>query len=325
MISPSTASAPSSAWSTSPPRPSATGSSGTGSSPPSAARAATGSTRAGRSSSSGSSSASSTRPATGGGPPPARRHDRSGSAVGPRRRAEGPRVLILLAERDPYAAEFAEYFLRTEGYEVVLALDAAEAERTSVERRPDLAVVEVMISGGTGPSSAGGSRRRAWPRAWPSPHCRRRTTPWRPARMRSSGSRSTRCRFVSTVKDLLGRSAFLHDGPEGGSDERAPVERQPRLDAVLGGGLPAHGSTSSSGCRAPARPSWRSSTCSRTRRLSARRCTCPPFPSRSRRSSGTARRSTSSPRRPSGARSSTRISAPSSTGGLDAVSSASAS
>ena len=35
--------------------------------------------------------------------------------------------MILLAERDPYAAEFAEYFLKTEGFQVVLALDAADA------------------------------------------------------------------------------------------------------------------------------------------------------------------------------------------------------
>ena len=35
------------------------------------------------------------------------------------------RIVILLAERDPYAAEFSDYFLRTEGYEVVTALDAA--------------------------------------------------------------------------------------------------------------------------------------------------------------------------------------------------------
>src|SRR3954470_3008553 len=28
-------------------------------------------------------------------------------------------ILIILAERDPYAAEFSEYFLRTEGYETL--------------------------------------------------------------------------------------------------------------------------------------------------------------------------------------------------------------
>ena len=39
----------------------------------------------------------------------------------------GTQVLILLAERDTYAAEFAEFFLKTEGFEVVLALDATDA------------------------------------------------------------------------------------------------------------------------------------------------------------------------------------------------------
>src|SRR5438034_11329980 len=59
-------------------------------------------------------------------------------------------LLILLAERDPYAAEFAEFFLRTEGYEVMVALDAAEAVRLFDERSPQLAVVELLISGGIG-------------------------------------------------------------------------------------------------------------------------------------------------------------------------------
>ena len=36
-------------------------------------------------------------------------------------------VLVLLAERDPFAAELTEYLLRTEGFEVILALDAAES------------------------------------------------------------------------------------------------------------------------------------------------------------------------------------------------------
>src|SRR6266550_2176153 len=61
-----------------------------------------------------------------------------------------PRLLILLAERDPYAAEFAEFFLRTEGYEVVLALDADDAAGKFEQLLPQLAVVELLISGGTG-------------------------------------------------------------------------------------------------------------------------------------------------------------------------------
>jgi DNA-binding transcriptional MerR regulator len=55
----------------------------------------------------------------------------------------GVLMLILLAERDRFAAELCEYFLRTEGYEVCLASNAADAERSFVERRPSLAVVEL--------------------------------------------------------------------------------------------------------------------------------------------------------------------------------------
>ena len=57
-------------------------------------------------------------------------------------------VLILLAERDRYAADYCEYFLRTAGYEVCLALDPDTAQDLYVERRPNLSVVELMISGG---------------------------------------------------------------------------------------------------------------------------------------------------------------------------------
>jgi DNA-binding transcriptional MerR regulator len=60
------------------------------------------------------------------------------------------RLLILLAERDRYAAELSEYFLRTEGYEVLLTLDAADAEERFGQTQPDLAVVELLISGGAG-------------------------------------------------------------------------------------------------------------------------------------------------------------------------------
>jgi CheY-like chemotaxis protein len=59
-------------------------------------------------------------------------------------------VLVLLAERDPYAADLAEYFLRTEGYEVILALDAAESEQLYEERHPAVVVLDLMISGGRG-------------------------------------------------------------------------------------------------------------------------------------------------------------------------------
>ncbi len=57
---------------------------------------------------------------------------------------------VLLAERDPYAAEFADYFLRTEGYAVHIVLSAAEAERILDAQPLNVAVIDLMISGGAG-------------------------------------------------------------------------------------------------------------------------------------------------------------------------------
>jgi CheY-like chemotaxis protein len=57
---------------------------------------------------------------------------------------------ILLVERDPYAAELAEYFLRTEGYDVHVARTIPDAERLISEHSVDLAIVDLMIGGGAG-------------------------------------------------------------------------------------------------------------------------------------------------------------------------------
>jgi DNA-binding response OmpR family regulator len=64
----------------------------------------------------------------------------------------GPRarLLILLAEGDPYAAEFTEYFLKTEGFEVEVTLDEEAARKSFSARSPSLVVVELLISGGAG-------------------------------------------------------------------------------------------------------------------------------------------------------------------------------
>jgi CheY-like chemotaxis protein len=60
------------------------------------------------------------------------------------------RVLILLVERDAYAAELEDYFLRTEGYDVCTANGTAEARALFGERSPDLVIVDLMVSGGAG-------------------------------------------------------------------------------------------------------------------------------------------------------------------------------
>jgi DNA-binding transcriptional MerR regulator len=63
---------------------------------------------------------------------------------------DNSRLLILLAQQDRYAADFAEYFLRTEGYDVELVTDADDAVAAVGHDAPDLAVIDLLISGGRG-------------------------------------------------------------------------------------------------------------------------------------------------------------------------------
>jgi DNA-binding transcriptional MerR regulator len=66
-------------------------------------------------------------------------HDRAGRDV---------LMLVLVAERDRYAAELCEFFLRTEGYDVSLTSTPADAETVFEARRPSLSVLELAMSGG---------------------------------------------------------------------------------------------------------------------------------------------------------------------------------
>src|SRR5205823_3177548 len=61
-----------------------------------------------------------------------------------------PRLLIQLAESDPYAAEFEEYFLKTEGFEVEVTLTEGAAREAFAAAAPAVVIVEVLISGGCG-------------------------------------------------------------------------------------------------------------------------------------------------------------------------------
>jgi DNA-binding transcriptional MerR regulator len=127
--------------------------------------------------------------------------------------AGGSRLLILLAERDPYAAEYQEYFLRTEGFDIEVAL-SEEAARTSFLREvPSLVVIELLISGGAGLDlcrsfkAQGGARvivvsvleaRDLAVEAGADAFLRKPLDP---------------LQLVSTVRDLLGSSAFLRPAP----------------------------------------------------------------------------------------------------------------
>ena len=61
-----------------------------------------------------------------------------------------PRLLIELAESDVYAAEFAEFFLKTEGFDVEVTLTDSAAREAFAAARPAVVIVELLISGGSG-------------------------------------------------------------------------------------------------------------------------------------------------------------------------------
>jgi DNA-binding response OmpR family regulator len=63
---------------------------------------------------------------------------------------EGGRPLVLIAERDPYAADLAEHLLVAEGCDVCRALDADGARHLFEERSPRVVIVDLLISGGAG-------------------------------------------------------------------------------------------------------------------------------------------------------------------------------
>jgi DNA-binding transcriptional MerR regulator len=123
------------------------------------------------------------------------------------------RLLILLVEPDPYAAEYQEYFLKTEGFEVEMALDEEAARRSFEEKSPSLAVIELLVSGGSGLSLCHYVKERgSVPVVAVSVlECRDQAI--------EAGADAFLLKpldplqFVSTVRDLLGSSSFLHEPP----------------------------------------------------------------------------------------------------------------
>jgi DNA-binding transcriptional MerR regulator len=120
-----------------------------------------------------------------------------------------PRLLILLAEHDTYAADLQEYFLRTEGFEVEVALSDEAARQSFLDMSPSLVVVELLISGGAGLSLC-----RFFKQDHDVP-----VVAVSPLRCRDQAIEAGAdafvlkplepLQFVSTVRDLLGSSAFL--------------------------------------------------------------------------------------------------------------------
>lgn len=120
------------------------------------------------------------------------------------------KALILLAERDPYAAEFTEYFLRTEGYDVSVVFSAEEALEAAEQRPPDLVIVELFISGAHGKRLCSQLLER------------------------SSAPVMAVCSLASaTAAHTVGASAFLQKPLE-------PLELVAKIQELLEGSQPAH-------------------------------------------------------------------------------------
>jgi DNA-binding transcriptional MerR regulator len=74
----------------------------------------------------------------------------AGASLAAARAEPAPQLLILLAESDPYAAEFQEYFLKTEGFDVEVTLTESAAREAFAAASPAIVIVEFLISGGAG-------------------------------------------------------------------------------------------------------------------------------------------------------------------------------
>jgi CheY-like chemotaxis protein len=121
----------------------------------------------------------------------------------------GRRLLVLLAERDRYAAEFSEYFLRTEGYDVEVALTSEEAEATAIALQPELAVVELLISGGAGAELCARLKATTGAAVLAISNLDARDAALRAGADAFLAKPYDALAFVSVVKDLLGESAMV--------------------------------------------------------------------------------------------------------------------
>jgi CheY-like chemotaxis protein len=132
-----------------------------------------------------------------------------------KRRSGDTRLLVLLAERDPVAADLAEFFLRTEGYDVHLALAVGDAEERWLESRPQLAIVELMISGGRGAELCQRLKRHDGGAVLAISVLQARDEALAAGADAFLQKPLDPLEFVSTVKDLLGASALVaHLDPE---------------------------------------------------------------------------------------------------------------
>src|SRR5690606_13426396 len=106
------------------------------------------------------------------------------------------------------------YFLRTEGYDVRVALDPASAAEALHDKPPSVLVVELLMSGGAGLDLCRSAEESGVPvLAISAVEMRDQAL--------AAGAEAflvkplDSLRFVSTVRDLIGTSAYLRRGKDG--------------------------------------------------------------------------------------------------------------
>jgi CheY-like chemotaxis protein len=121
-------------------------------------------------------------------------------------------AVVLVAERDRFAAELTEYFLRTEGYETTVAMSADEVEAVFDRQRPRVVLVDLLLEGVKGLELC---RRLS---AEPGTHVVAVSVLDQREEALAEGASAFLSKpirpleLVSTVRDLLGDSAFLVRG-----------------------------------------------------------------------------------------------------------------
>jgi CheY-like chemotaxis protein len=126
----------------------------------------------------------------------------------------GPQILVLVAERNPRAANLQEYFLRTEGYRVEVTDNALEAEAGAAALRPDVAVVDLDLSGHAGMGLCVRLREVCGAAVVAVSILDRRDEALEAGAEAFLRKPLDPLVLVSTIKDLLGSSAYLRRKPE---------------------------------------------------------------------------------------------------------------
>jgi DNA-binding transcriptional MerR regulator len=125
-----------------------------------------------------------------------------------------PAFTILIADRDHFSVELCEYFLRTEGYAVRTVRDAATAQQLLEHDPPNLAVIDLLISGGKGAQLCLFARQHLAIPILATSTIESQDDALNAGADAFLSKPVDPLRYVSTVRDLLGTSAYVRRDAE---------------------------------------------------------------------------------------------------------------